>query len=193
MARLSITSGFMRGRALSVAEHTRPSGVRCRKTLFDLLSYTPVLHSWRMALEHSEGVIIDCFAGSGVVGAEFLLKWTNQRGVFIEKEKKALMAIKANMALLGLENRCLMRAHSCGDEIIGIPSGENITFCFADPPYDFLLSRDFFLPLMRDVAKENFLLVVQTDPQAPPPNFNGFAPLFCRKQGRALLSFFLKG
>src|SRR6516162_6983535 len=72
---------------------TRPTPDRLRETLFDILG------------DRVEGAIfVDAYAGTGAVGIEALSRGADH-AYFLERNRAALDAIRANLAALGLEQR----------------------------------------------------------------------------------------
>ncbi|MFC3580278.1 16S rRNA (guanine(966)-N(2))-methyltransferase RsmD [Sphingomonas hylomeconis] len=91
---MRIISGQWRGRQIVApkGDATRPTADRTRETLFSML--TSRLGSFE------ELAVADLFAGSGALGLEALSRGAASC-VFVEQDKPALDALRANLAKLG--------------------------------------------------------------------------------------------
>jgi 16S rRNA (guanine(966)-N(2))-methyltransferase RsmD len=104
---------------------TRPTPDRLRETLFDILG------------DRVEGAIfVDAYAGTGAVGIEALSRGADH-AYFLERNRAALDAIRANLAALGLEQRATVLPGSAAQGLKRFTS----TITFLDPPYD--LEREY--------------------------------------------------
>jgi 16S rRNA (guanine966-N2)-methyltransferase len=116
-----IVAGEFRGRRLSAPRgvRTRPTADRVREALFSMLG------------DVSGARVLDLYAGSGALGIEALSRGA-AAAVFVERDPRALAAIRRNLDALGLAEdvvrqdalRFLARAEGTFD----------LVFC--DPPYD---------------------------------------------------------
>ncbi|MFD1103757.1 16S rRNA (guanine(966)-N(2))-methyltransferase RsmD [Sphingobium olei] len=120
---MRIISGQWRGRPLVApkGDATRPTGDRTRETLFSMLT---------SRLGSFEGLSVgDFFAGSGALGFEALSRGAASC-LFVEQDKAALDAIRANGDRLGI--RPDIRAGS----VLSLgPAGKPLDLIFMDPPY----------------------------------------------------------
>jgi len=122
-----IIGGADRGRRLRAPRGmgTRPTADRMRVTLFDILG--PSVAGAR---------VLDLFAGTGAVGIEALSRGA-ARAVFVEKNRDALRALRANLAALRL-GRAEARVVA-GDALAALPvlatSEAPFDLVFVDPPY----------------------------------------------------------
>ncbi len=125
---MRIVAGAWRGRALAVpaGQITRPTADRVRQALFDMLMHAP----WggRALLEGAE--VLDGFAGTGALGLEALSRGA-AHAIFVERERAALAALRANIAACRAEARCSVVA---GDVLV-LPAGPSCGLVFLDPPY----------------------------------------------------------
>lgn len=93
---MRIIAGQWRGRRLTapIGETTRPTADRARETLFSMLT---------SRLGGFSGLrVADLFAGSGALGLEALSRGA-AHCVFVERERSALVALRANIAALGAD------------------------------------------------------------------------------------------
>ncbi len=121
---MRIIAGTLRGRKLQTPEGmaTRPTADRVRETLFSMLaSRLGSFESLRVA---------DLFAGSGALGLEAVSRGA-ARACFVEQDRRALEAIRANIAALEVEDRSQLLACSA----LALPPAEPFDLIFADPPY----------------------------------------------------------
>lgn len=124
-----IVAGSNRGRALMAPKgaSTRPTADRARQAIFDQLAHAP----WfgRAALERA--VVLDAFAGTGALGLEALSRGA-ARARFIERDRAALAALRANIAACRAEDRARVLA---GDVTAPPRAPEAHDLVFLDPPY----------------------------------------------------------
>ena len=122
---MRIIAGGWRGRKLSApsGETTRPTADRTRETLFSMLV---------SRLGTFEGLAVaDLFAGSGALGLEALSRGA-ARCIFVEQDAPALRALRGNVAALGAEPQCDVRAAS----VLALgPAKEPLDLILMDPPY----------------------------------------------------------
>jgi 16S rRNA (guanine966-N2)-methyltransferase len=125
---LRIVAGAWRGRALMVppGTATRPTADRVRQALFDMLLHAP----WggREAVEGAR--VLDVFAGTGALGLEALSRGA-AHATFIERDRAALAALRANIAACHAEARTAVLAV----DALAIAAGEPADLVFLDPPY----------------------------------------------------------
>jgi len=141
---LRIVAGEWRGRTLAAPPGTltRPTADRVRQALFDMLLHAP----WggRAAVEGAR--VLDTFAGTGALGLEALSRGA-AHATFIERDRAALAALRANVARCGaqatstiLTGDVLALAQcSSGRLLLPLPPGEGrgegFGLVFLDPPY----------------------------------------------------------
>ncbi len=121
---MRIIAGTFRGRNLQTPEGmaTRPTADRVRETLFSMLA---------SRLGSFEGLrVADLFAGSGALGLEALSRGA-AFAFFVEQDRRALEAIRANVAALDVEDRSQLLACSA----LALPPADPFDLIFADPPY----------------------------------------------------------
>jgi 16S rRNA (guanine966-N2)-methyltransferase len=120
-----IVAGLWRGRRLVAPEggETRPTGVRARQAVFDILAHAP----W---CELRGAKVLDVFAGTGAYGLEALSRGA-EHAVFFEQSSAALRALRANIASCKAEEI----ARVVAGDIRTAPQGEPHTLVFLDPPY----------------------------------------------------------
>ena len=122
---MRIISGEWRGRKLIAprGDATRPTADRTRETLFNML--TSRLGSF------DDLRVADLFAGSGALGLEALSRGA-AHCLFVEQEKPAVDAIKANILALGARDRSKVQQGSVMS--LG-PTSDPYDLLLLDPPY----------------------------------------------------------
>jgi 16S rRNA (guanine(966)-N(2))-methyltransferase RsmD len=124
---MRIIAGEFRSRRLKSipGAATRPTPDRLRETLFDILG------------PRIEGAtFLDAYAGTGAMGMEALSRGA-AHAVFLEWHRKALEAIRENLASLALEARATVVA---GRVLLTLPK-HHADIVFLDPPYE--LEREY--------------------------------------------------
>jgi 16S rRNA (guanine966-N2)-methyltransferase len=121
---MRIIAGQWRGRPIIApkGEATRPTADRTREALFSMLT---------SRLGSFEGLVVaDLFAGSGALGLEALSRGAGSC-VFVEQDRAALDALRANIATLGA--KADVRAQS----VMALPPATRpCDLILMDPPYD---------------------------------------------------------
>jgi 16S rRNA (guanine(966)-N(2))-methyltransferase RsmD len=142
---MRVIAGEFRSRKLQSVEGvgTRPTSDRLRETLFNIIG--PEVRGC---------VFVDAYAGTGAVGIEALSRGARQ-AVFLEKDRKALDAIRANLKALGAESRARVIAGAAAVHLSGV-AGDIV---FLDPPYD--QEQEYAAALGPLVANPHGLTIMQ--------------------------------
>jgi 16S rRNA (guanine966-N2)-methyltransferase len=176
---MRIVAGAWRGRALiaPAGSATRPTADRVRQALFDMLLHAPWGGRETVAGVHA----LDVFAGTGAFGLEALSRGA-AHATFIERDRAALVALRANIAACRAEDRCTILAI----DAIAIPPGAAASLVFLDPPYrqDLMPRAIARLRAVRRLAPAA-LIIAETARDEPMPAMN---PLAVRVHGAAQLS-----
>lgn len=121
---MRIVAGRFRGRPLvtPAGQATRPTADRVREALFSMLA---------SRLGSFEGLrVADLYAGSGALGLEALSRGA-ANATFVESERSAQEAIRANAAKLGVSDRIQI----LGGSALALPRSDPFDLVLADPPY----------------------------------------------------------
>ena len=121
---MRIIAGAWRGRLIDApaGASTRPTADRVRETLFSMLvSRLGSFEDLRVA---------DLFAGSGALGLEALSRGA-AHATFVDRDAKAVAAIRANAEKLGAAERVRVLAGSA----LALPRAGPFDLILADPPY----------------------------------------------------------
>ena len=181
---MRIIGGEARGRKIHLPRgcRIRPTADRVKKSLFDILH--PLTGK----------SFLDLFAGCGNVGLEAL-----SRGAcftaFLEKNTRLADATRANLSLLGFDERAEVVVADVGKGLDGVvKAGWRFDIIFADPPYDegFLAEIPKWLE-GGDVLSKNGIVVIQHSVREGLP---GMQPTLMltdeRRYGDTMLSFLNK-
>lgn len=127
--RVRVVAGELRGRRLSAPKGTttRPTSDRVREALFSSLASIA-------GPDLGGGNALDAFAGSGALGIEALSRGVSS-AVFIERDRKALAVLRANVASLELDSRGRIMSvdvFSLADRAV---AGAPFSLILLDPPY----------------------------------------------------------
>ena len=182
---MRIVGGRYRGRRLIAppGHAVRPTSDRAREALFNILSHGAVAAE---GLPFADTVVLDAFAGTGAVGLEALSRGAAE-AVFIENDRAALAALRANITALGETTHTRIVA---GDAARPPRAMVACAVAFLDPPYKSGLAPAALSAL--EVAgwlAPDALAVVEIGAREPflPPE--AFAPIDERVYGAARLVF----
>ena len=123
---MRIVAGSARGRRLVVpaGDRTRPTTDRVREATFNAL----------YSMDAIDGAsFCDLFAGSGALGLEALSRGAASV-VFVERDKAALEALRANIDTLGFGDQATVVA---ADSMRWLQNADPVDVLLADPPYEF--------------------------------------------------------
>jgi len=126
-----VIAGTHRGRQLRApaGSATRPTADRVREAVFDILQSLVDLEGAR---------VLDLFAGSGAMGIEALSRGA-AAAVFVEHDRRALRALRDNLAAMGLEGPARVVHAEAVAWLSGRRPAAQASFDVAicDPPYRF--------------------------------------------------------
>ena len=183
---MRIIAGKFRSRVLQAPKglETRPTSDRLRETLFNILS--PRIEGAKFA---------DLYAGSGAVGIEAL-----SRGAdfvwFAEREPKATLAIRANVAALKLQGGYAIEDRSVGKLLNAmVKNARSADLVFLDPPYDnadeYRATLDFLANNHATILATEAIVVAEHSRKLPPNEKHGVLHRYrLLEQGDAALSFY---
>jgi 16S rRNA (guanine966-N2)-methyltransferase len=177
---MRVVAGAARGRRLVTPAGTavRPTADRVKEALFSSLSQRVASAS-----------VLDVFAGSGALGLEALSR--GARGVtFIEQDRRALEAIRTNIATVALPGSTVIageaqRVLAGASALAGAP----FDLVLLDPPY--ALDEETLAALLTDIAARmapGATVVVERATQAPRPAWpDTLVPVEPRRYGSTTL------
>jgi 16S rRNA (guanine966-N2)-methyltransferase len=162
---IRVVSGEFGGRKLVVPDGlaTRPTTDKVRQAVFNSLDSGGLING---------AVIADLFAGSGALGIEALSRGA-ESCVFVERDRAALRALRANIAALGLAERTTVVT---SDVPAWVPALRGVDLALIDPPYEFA-EWDRLLTLLQVP-----FVVAEAGRQIEPPT--GWEAVKSRRYGR---------
>jgi 16S rRNA (guanine966-N2)-methyltransferase len=181
---MRIIAGRHRGRALTAPEGrtVRPTSDRAREALFDILAHG----RFADGPAYEDALVLDAFAGTGAFGLEALSR--GARGAsFIEKDRAAIAALRANIASLGEERQAAVLT---ADALRPPPAPAPVALAFLDPPY----GEDLAAPALAALVRAGWfaagaLIVVELAAKQDLETPADFTTLEERRYGAARLMF----
>ena len=188
---MRIIAGLHRGRRLvAPAGHaTRPTAERVRQALFDMLWHAPWSPYAQDRERFEDARVLDAFAGTGALGLEALSRGAAS-ATFLENDRAALAALRANIATCREEARCRVQASDATKPPRAMAPCDLV---FLDPPYKEGVMETALAALSAAGWIAPGALVCAeygVPPTAPPP---GFTVLAERAHGPALLRILQPG
>jgi len=167
---MRVISGEFGGRKLVAPDglSTRPTTDKVRQAVFNSLGSMGVLEG---------ATVVDLYAGSGALGIEALSRGA-ESCVFVERDRAALAALRANLAALGID---AARSRVVGADVISYAPGiTTVDIALIDPPYTFSNWADLLGMLQAG------LVVAESgrEVEAPP----GWQQLKVRRHGRTVVT-----
>jgi 16S rRNA (guanine966-N2)-methyltransferase len=123
---MRVVAGELGGRKLiaPAGVTTRPTTDRVREAVFNSLHAAGLLEG---------SVVADLYAGSGALGIEAISRGA-ERCTFVERDRGALLALRQNIAALGIDDRATVVT---SDVLAWVPAMRGIDLALIDPPYTF--------------------------------------------------------
>ena len=180
---MRVLAGALKGRRLVTprGSTTRPTADQVRLALMDTL--TPRLPGAR---------VLDLFAGAGGVGLEALSRGA-VHATFVERDGRALSALRDNVATLGVAAQVRVEARDVRAALDRLArDAAEFDIVFLDPPYDVALvgptlERLGALPL---VAADGVVVAQHMTKQPPPDTIGPLRASRTRRFGETTLTFF---
>lgn len=156
---MRIVAGAWGGRRIAAppGRTTRPTSDRVREALFSTLG--PL----------SGAVVLDLFAGSGALGLEALSRGA-ARAVFVERDRDALVVLRANIGALGAEaERAVVRPGEASRVARDAAAArEAYDLVLLDPPYGLAAGLgDVLGPRLTDLLAAGARVVTESPRRAP--------------------------
>ncbi len=158
---IKVISGCLKGSVLEIPDSARPTLLRSRQSLFDILS------GFALKFQNPENffinkVVLDCFAGSGALGIEALSRGASF-SYFVDISQNAISSIYANIQKLNLKNQCKILK----TDILKIKKFNGSNQCdivFMDPPYGKVSIKKTIKQLyIRNWINKNSLIITEED------------------------------
>lgn len=172
---MRVVAGSLRGRPIVAPEGsaTRPTTDRVREATFNSLESFGAI---------DDAVVADLYAGSGALGIEALSRGARSC-TFVERDRDALRAVRANVTKLGLDDRVTVIP---GDVLSTISALRAVDLVLVDPPYGFTAWDRLFEVLPSVLAPDAFV-VLESDRPVPLPE--GWEELRAKRYGRTWVTF----
>lgn len=149
---MRIIAGRFRGRRLKPPSGARATAGRVREAWFNIL-----------APELDGASVVDLFAGSGALGLEALSRGAAMV-VFVERARRSLSALEANVKILGAGDRVKIQNIEVFRYLAGL---DRVVFdvAFADPPY----GTEYAASLLRHFRERPFARILGIEHSASIP------------------------
>ncbi|HET6381346.1 MAG TPA: 16S rRNA (guanine(966)-N(2))-methyltransferase RsmD [candidate division Zixibacteria bacterium] len=151
----------------------RPVTDRVKETLFGILGERA-----------AEARVLDLYAGSGALGIEALSRGAAHAD-FVERDRRALVAIRANLQRTRLAARASVHGVDVARFLAGAPASA-YDLVFVDPPYEL---RDPPLNRLPPLLASGGMVVVKHFWRTDLPAVPGLAPVRTRRFGETALTF----
>ena len=177
---MRIGGGNTKGRRLQTVpgRQVRPTSGRVRQALFN------TLREWIPG-----SIFLDMFAGTGSVGLEALSQGA-EHVFFVENDRHALLALRANVSRCGAESRATIVAASLPQAVRRLPAAQQADVLFLDPPYASSLAEATLSTLNdHDLLTPHGLIVWQHAARREPLAVPGYSLWQSKRYGNTQLSF----
>jgi 16S rRNA (guanine966-N2)-methyltransferase len=177
---MRVLAGEFKGRRLVTARgaETRPTSDRVRIACLDTLM--PYL---------AAGPFLDVFAGAGAVGIEALSRGA-PAAVFVERDGRALAALRENLETLGLGGRARAVGGDAFRALLRLrQTDERFAVVFLDPPYEAPDAARAVLAAADLVIDGGVLAVQHASKATPPATGDRFQTWKTSKFGETTLTF----
>lgn len=181
---MRVISGVCKGRPLKAVQGmtTRPTTDKVKESLFNIIG--PFFDG---------GNVLDLFSGSGSLGLEALSRGM-EKGVFVEKDPKALQVIKANIQACRMEEESeVLRSDALRS--IKMLGGRGVRFdlIMMDPPYKIANSIPSILSEIEEnqlLAEDGLIICEHGKELELPEQIGPFVKYRYEKYGITAISFF---
>lgn len=180
---MRIISGRWKNKRLVAppGETTRPTSDRARQALFDMLWHAP----WAGRDKVDGATVLDAFAGTGALGLEALSRGAAS-AAFLEKDRAALTALRANIANCGADAQAATQVIA-GDATKPPRPLQPASLVFLDAPY----GAGLLAPALEALDAAGWfapgaLICTELDAKDPVPETR-FETLDDRRHGKARL------
>ena len=183
---MRVISGTCKGRPLKAVPGvtTRPTTDKVKESLFNIVG--PYFDG---------GAVLDLFSGSGSLGLEALSRGMD-RGVFVDKDPKAIQIIKTNIHACKMENQAEVHRNDALRSLKALGK-RNVQFdlIFMDPPYKI---ANIIPSLIEEIEKtdmlaENGMIICEHGEELTlPEQLGNFTKFRVERYGITAISFFEK-
>ena len=176
---MRIIAGALAGRRLVAPRGlaTRPTSDRVREALFSVLASV------------AGAAVLDLYAGTGALGLEALSRGA-ARAAFVEDDRHALEALRANVGSLGVGNAALVYALRVERAAQVLLRAGPFDLVFADPPYADLGAAAAALTALVPALAPEARLVLEHARRDPSPTIAGVELVAQRGWGDTAVSIY---
>jgi 16S rRNA (guanine966-N2)-methyltransferase len=183
---MRITGGTLRSRAIRAprGQSTRPTSDRVRESLFGILESAGRLRG---------ACVLDLYAGTGALALEAVSRGAS-RATLVESSRDALVAVRGNVATLGVEDRVRVVAGDVRDAVRRGTVEGPFDLVLVDPPWALVDSGEA-VRVLEDLARssllaEGALVVLEHSARTPSPGIDGLSNDQSRRYGDTALTFY---
>jgi 16S rRNA (guanine966-N2)-methyltransferase len=177
MCIMKITAGKYKSKQIKTVDtlEVRPTSSKVRESIFNILQN-----------KVSEAIMLDLFAGSGIMGLEALSRGAS-KVVFVEKNLKIFKLLKENLCNFDVQYDVLLK-----DAITALNKlkGSKFDIIFADPPYKLDIIPDVLRMVKENslLAKDGVIIIEHSSKYKF--EANGFEVIKTKEYGDTMISFF---
>ena len=183
---MRIISGKLRGKKMTFLKSivTRPLRDFVKESTFNIIKHSNLIN---VSLENSN--VLDLYSGVGSFGIECI-----SRGVknvtFVEKDKKALHALKNNIESLKIEDKTIVIENKIATFLSKINKKIKYQIIFFDPPF----AENYFINELEVIKKlniysTNHLIVIHREEKTKDNLSNLLNILMVKRYGRSEIIF----
>jgi len=149
---LRITGGIFRGRVIKAIESKdlRPTTSFFREWLFNVLNNITDIENTKL---------LDLFAGSGIVGFEFLSRGAD-KVIYVESAAKVITQLKDNTRNLKIEAKSVIRQQDAVAYLDQQTEWRDCNFIFLDPPYQADLPNKILAAITENTTQKDDLIII---------------------------------
>ena len=176
---MRVIAGDFKGRTLQAPtwEGLRPTSDRLRETLFNVVA--PTIRGAR---------VLDGYAGTGAVGIEALSRGASEV-VFVERDRRAVALIEANLARCGVRDRhAIIRSDLAA--VTGMAKAAPFEIVFLDPPYGRAGLDEALAAGAALMAADTFLIIEHARRDEAPASYGALQRTRTLPSGDSALAFY---
>lgn len=175
---MRVIAGLAKGRTLKAPKglSVRPTSDKVRGAIFNI-----VVANWG-DLEGAR--VLDIYAGSGALGIEALSRGAKS-AMFVEKDRRAVNAIEANLDTCGFKGTVISR----DAERLDLSTLGTFDIVFADPPYEMTATSKAVATLASALSPRALAIVEHAKGEAPAIP-RGLVPVDSREYGSTAVTFY---
>jgi 16S rRNA (guanine966-N2)-methyltransferase len=181
---MRVISGTCKGRPLKAVPGmtTRPTTDKVKESLFNIVG--PYFEG---------GAVLDLFSGSGSLGLEALSRGM-EKGVFVDKDSKAIQIIKTNISACKFENQAEVHRSDALRSLKALGKRKaQFDLIFMDPPYKIATMIPAIIEEIESaelLAEDGMIICEHGEELTLPEKIGDFTKFRVEKYGITAVSFF---